>query len=211
MRYPVILLLILLAGCKQPQVNNSLPFYNTPDFTPVWLTAGDEGNKTLHVIAPFSLTNQLGHTITNNEVKGKIYVANFFFASCGSICPKMMENLNDVQQAFINDDKVRLLSHSVTPGRDSVPVLLKYAAEHHINNNKWWLLTGDKDAIYTLARKAYFADDETGYDKTTREFLHTENVLLIDKNGHIRGVYNGTIKLEMVNLIKHIKQLELEI
>jgi protein SCO1/2 len=89
--------------------------------------------------------------------------------------------------------------------------LLKYAAEHHINNNKWWLLTGDKDAIYTLARKAYFADDETGYDKTTREFLHTENVLLIDKNGHIRGVYNGTIKLEMVNLIKHIKQLELEI
>jgi protein SCO1/2 len=121
-----------------------------------------------------------------------------------------MDNLDDVQQAFLHDDKVRLVSHSVTPLRDSVSVLLKYAAVHHINNHKWWLLTGNKERIYTLARKAYFADDETGYNKTTDEFLHTENILLIDAVGRIRGVYNGTLKLEMLNLINHIKLLEKE-
>jgi len=207
MKY-IIIFLTILAGCSSPQKKDALPFYNTPDFTPVWLTANDAGYNDIHTITPFSFTNQLGETITNEKVKDRIYVANFFFASCGSICPRMMDNLDDVQQAFKNDDHIRILSHSVTPGRDSVPVLFKYAATHHINNHKWWLLTGNKDAIYALARKAYFADDETGYSKTANEFLHTENVLLIDKHGRIRGVYNGTIKLEMVNLIKHIKLLE---
>ncbi|GAB3919144.1 SCO family protein [Mucilaginibacter boryungensis] len=208
MKYGIIILLTILTACSSSKTNNTLPFYNTPDFTPVWLGPDDAGYNAIHTISPFSLTNQLGETITDKQVKGHIYVANFFFASCGSICPRMMDNLNDVQQAFKNDDAVRMLSHSVTPGRDSVPALFKYAAIHHIDNHKWWLLTGNKDAIYTLARKAYFADDETGYNKTTNEFLHTENVLLIDKHGRIRGVYNGTIKLEMVNLINHIKLLE---
>ena len=208
MKYGIIILLTILTACSTPKTNNALPFYNTPDFTPVWLGPDDAGYNAIHTIYPFSLTNQLGETITDKQVKGHIYVANFFFASCGSICPRMMDNLNDVQQAFKNDDAVRMLSHSVTPERDSVPALFKYAAIHHIDNHKWWLLTGNKDAIYTLARKAYFADDETGYNKTTNEFLHTENVLLIDKHGRIRGVYNGTIKLEMVNLINHIKLLE---
>jgi protein SCO1/2 len=204
------MLLLMLACCRNRNPDNRLPFYNTPDFTPVWLSPGDEGYTSIHTIASFSLTNQLGATITNRQLKGHIYVANFFFASCGSICPKMMDNLSDVQQAFVQDDRLRLISHSVTPARDSVPVLFKYAADHQIDNKKWWLLTGNKEAIYNLARKAYFADDETGYSKTSNEFLHTENVLLIDKLGRIRGVYNGTLKLEMVNLIRHIKQLELE-
>ncbi|QKJ31669.1 SCO family protein [Mucilaginibacter mali] len=208
--YCVIVLLLMLSGCYSKKADDNLPFYNTPDFTPVWLNRGDNGYDKVHTIAPFSFTNQLGQSISNNQLKGKIYVANFFFASCGSICPKMMDNLGDVQQAFLHDDKVRMVSHSVTPGRDSVPVLFKYAAERQINNNKWWLLTGNKDAIYKLARQSYFADDETGYSKTANEFLHTENVLLIDGHGRIRGVYNGTLKLEMVNLIKHIRQLELE-
>lgn len=210
MRYCAMIFLLILAGCSNHKPDNRLPFYNTPDFTPVWLSPGDEGYPGIHTIAPFSLTNQLGAIITNQQLKGHIYVANFFFATCGSICPKMMDNLSDVQRAFMQDDRVRLISHSVTPARDSVPVLFKYAADHQIDNKKWWLLTGNKDAIYTLARKTYFADDETGYSKNNNEFLHTENVLLIDKMGRIRGVYNGTLKLEMVNLIRHIKQLELE-
>ncbi|MES2274393.1 MAG: SCO family protein [Bacteroidota bacterium] len=210
MKYCALLFMLILSGCRNRVADDSLPYYNTPDFTPVWLHRNDPGYATIHTIASFSLTNQLGKTISNQQVKGKIYVANFFFASCGSICPKMMDNLSDVQQAFLHDDRVRLLSHSVTPARDSVPVLFKYAAEHQIDNKKWWLLTGNQNTIYTLARKAYFADDETGYNKTADEFLHTENVLLIDQRGRIRGVYNGTLKLEMVNLIKHIKQLELE-
>lgn len=210
MKYILFIICFVAVSCRHKQAGNALPFYNTPDFTPVWLTPADDAYKSIHTITPFSLTNQLGQTVTNRQLKGKIYVANFFFASCGSICPRMMDNLDDVQQAFLHDNRVQLVSHSVTPMRDSVPVLLKYAADHHINNNKWWLLTGDKDKIYTLARKAYFADDETGYNKTTDEFLHTENVLLIDHAGRIRGVYNGTLKLEMLNLISHIKLLEKE-
>ena len=208
MKYFTILLMFILTGCVGKKKNDSLPFYNTPDFTPVWLTPTDAAYPAIHTIAPFNLTNQLGNAITNQQTKGKIYVANFFFASCGSICPKMMGNLADVQQAFKNDDRVLLISHSVTPTRDSVPVLLKYAADNHIDNKKWWLLTGNKDAIYTLARKAYFADEQTGYNKASNEFLHTENVVLIDQHGRIRGVYNGTLKLEMQNLIDHIKWLE---
>jgi protein SCO1/2 len=207
MKYFILITMFILTGCVH-KTNNSLPFYNTPDFTPLWLTPADPGYANMHTIAPFSLTNQLGNTISNQQTKGKIYVANFFFASCGSICPKMMGNLADVRQAYRNDDRVLILSHSVTPLRDSVPVLYKYAAQHGIDNKKWWLLTGDKDAIYTLARKAYFADEETGYNKSSNEFLHTENVVLIDQKGRIRGVYNGTLKLEMLNLINHIKLLE---
>lgn len=209
MKYLIIPLLLMMLSCnKRP--SDQLPFYNTPDFTPVWLSPADDGYNSIHTISPFSLTNQLGQTITNRQLKGKIYVANFFFASCGSVCPKMMSNLGDVQQAFIHDDRVMLLSHSVTPERDSVPVLLKYAALHHIDSKKWWLLTGNKDSIYRLARRAYFADDASGFDKKPDEFLHTENVLLIDTRGRIRGVYNGTLKLEMANLITHIRQLEQE-
>lgn len=210
MKYCILALLPLLWGCFSKKANNGLPFYNTPDFTPIWSAPGDDGYDKIHSIAPFSFTNQLGQQITNKKLTGKIYVANFFFASCGSICPKMMDNLSDVQQAFLHDDRVRMVSHSVTPYRDSVPVLFKYAADRQINSDKWWLLTGNKDAIYRLARQSYFADDETGYSKNSNEFLHTENVLLVDGHGRIRGVYNGTLKLEMVNLIKHIRQLELE-
>lgn len=208
MKYGIILLLMMLMGCQKPAAR--LPFYNTPDFTPVWLSPADAGYPAIHTIAPFSLTNQLGNTITNRQTKGKIYAANFFFASCGSICPKMMDNLAAVQRAFLHDDRVLILSHTVTPLRDSVPVLLKYAATHQINNTKWWLLTGNQDAIYKLARKAYFAEDITGYNKSANEFLHTENVILVDKHGRIRGVYNGTLPLEISTLISHIKILEAE-
>lgn len=199
-----------MMGCGSKQVDTGLPFYNTPDFTPHWIGKTDSGYRKIHTIAPFSFTNQLGKRVDNSSLKGKIYVANFFFASCATICPKMMSNLDTVQQTFMHDNRVVMLSHSVTPARDSVPVLFKYADDHHINSSKWWLLTGDKDAIYTLARRSYFADEELGYNKDVNQFLHTENVVLVDGQGRIRGVYNGNIKLEMFNLIKHIKILEAE-
>ena len=209
-KYIVLLLAGLIVSCRPAQKDAALPFYNTPDFTPLWLTPTDEGYKSIHTIAPFSFTNQLGQAISNKNVAGKIYVANFFFTSCGSICPQMMSNLARVQDVFGNDDRVRILSHSVTPLHDNVPVLLKYANERHINNKNWWLLTGDHDAIYKLARQSYFAEDENGFKKGTADFLHTENLVLIDKHGRIRGVYNGSLQLEVDNLIKHIKLLEQE-
>lgn len=203
-------LLLLIPGCEKPAENTGLPYYNTPDFTPVWITPQDTEYKNIHTIAPFNLINQLGNTITNKNTADKIYVANFFFTSCQNICPPMMDNLAKVAKAFDRDDRVLILSHSVTPRRDSIPVLKEYAQKHHINNYRWWLLTGDQPAIYKLARQAYFADDANGFTKGSDEFLHTENLVLIDAKGRIRGVYNGSLQLEVENLIAHIKLLEAE-
>jgi protein SCO1/2 len=206
----ILSLILLIAACEKKADDNRLPFYNTPDFTPSWLTPQDDTYRRIHTIAPFTLTNQLGNTVSNKNTAGKIYVANFFFASCQSVCPSMMENLSKVAQTFEKDNRVLILSHSVTPRRDSVPVLFNYAQKRHINNNNWWLLTGDQTAIYKLARQAYFADDATGYIKGSDDFLHTENLVLIDTKGRIRGVYNGSLQLEVNNLIEDIKLLEAE-
>jgi protein SCO1/2 len=164
----------------------------------------------IHTIAPFSFINQNGKTITNKNVEGRIYVANFFFTNCTSICPKMMNNLKKVQQAFSNNKDVLILSHSVLPETDSISRLAAYANKFGISSRQWWLLTGNKDQIYKLARKSYFADEEIGYNKNSTEFLHTENCILVDKKERIRGVYNGTLELEMNKLIEHIKILQLE-
>jgi protein SCO1/2 len=204
----IVLLLLAFSGCKEE--NNALPFYSTPDFTPVWLLPGDEGYDKIHTIPPFSFTSQLGQKVSNKTTAGKIYVANFFFASCKNICPAMMTNLEKVQKTFKSDAGVLILSHSVTPLKDSVQALRKYADERHIDNKTWLLLTGDRDATYQLARQAYFADEAGGYGKKPDEFLHTENVVLIDTKGRIRGVYNASLAVEIVMLIEDIKRLQAE-
>ncbi|MEO6630390.1 MAG: SCO family protein [Mucilaginibacter sp.] len=206
----LLICLLFITGCDDVATKTELPFYNTPDFTPVWLSPADAGYKNIHTIAPFNLINQQGQSITNKNTTGKIYVANFFFTSCQNICPPMMENLAKVAKTFNNDKRVLILSHSVTPRRDSVPVLQAYVQKHHINHNNWWLLTGNQPAIYKLARQAYFADDANGFTKGSDEFLHTENLVLVDTKGRIRGVYNGSLQLEVENLIAHIKLLEAE-
>ncbi|MGZ3756868.1 MAG: SCO family protein [Mucilaginibacter sp.] len=210
-KYLFLLLVIFVTACSTGDKPAALPFFNTADFTPAWIDASDPAYKTIHTISDFSFTNQLGNTISNKDVVGKIYVANFFFTSCGSICPQMMSNLAKVQDVFAKDDEVVILSHSVTPLHDNTSVLFKYAEMHHINNNKWWLLTGDKDALYKLARQSYFAENTNGFKKSPDEFLHTENLILVDRHGRIRGVYNGSLQLEVDNLIKHINLLKQEI
>jgi protein SCO1/2 len=197
--------ILFLAACMSTPAKPKLPFYNTPDFTPEWISPR-QGNQ-IHTIAAFRFTNQNGMTITNKEVAGKIYVANFFFTSCGSICPKMAANLKKVATHFNKQPNVLILSHSVLPEKDSVARLKIYAEKQDIHYKNWWLLTGDKEAIYTLARKSYFADEEIGYNRNSTEFLHTENAVLIDKGGRIRGVYNATLALEMNKLIEHIEIL----
>ena len=208
MRTNFSLLVIVLVLCSCKQLSKELPFYNTPDFTPQWISVTDKKYNSIHAIAPFSFLNQNGENITNKNVEGKICVANFFFTTCTSICPKMMNNLKKVQQAFLNSKDVVILSHSVLPETDSVQRLSAYAKRFNINSDQWWLLTGNKDEIYQLARKSYFADEETGYNKNSNEFLHTENCVLIDQKGRIRGVYNATLELEMNKLIEHIKILQ---
>jgi len=198
----------ILCSCGQEQKKVQLPFYNSPDFTPQWIAPNEKGYSTVHTIAPFSFTNQNGKTISNKNLAGKIYVANFFFTSCGSICPKMMNNLKKVQNAFSKDNQVFILSHSVTPEVDNVSRLRNYQQRMNINGKTWWLLTGSIEAVYKIARRSYFADEETGYNKDSREFLHTENCILVDGKGRIRGVYNATLELEMNKLIEHVKILK---
>ena len=183
----------------------TLPVYNTPDFTPEWDSKGNT-----HTIPPFSFTDQSGNAFGSKELESKIYVVNFFFTTCPGICPRLTANLIKVQEAFKNDENINIVSFSVTPDFDKSSVLNIYAQAHNINNNKWRLLTGDKKEIYTLARQSFFADEDLGEQQNENDFLHTENVLLIDSQKRIRGIYKGTIPLEIEKFIQEINILEKE-
>lgn len=207
-----VLLFLVLAACKNNGSKKELPmpFINKPDFTPEWIKADDPAYASIHQVPPFSFTDQDGKTVTEKTVEGKIYVADFIFTRCGSICPKMTADMGLLQEKFKNDDEVIFLSHSVTPEADSVPVLKKYASEKGVISGKWHLLTGNKEDIYRLARKEYFAGDTIGYYQSGDQFLHTENFILLDKHRRIRGVYNGTLPLEMERLADDIATLKKE-
>ena len=209
LRIFLIAVSIFVLSCSKHK-NDSLPYYNTPDFTPHWFSNEEAVKENLHTVSGFSFTNQDGKTITNETLKGKIYVANFFFTVCPTICPKMTNNLIKVQETFKNDNDVLLISHSVMSWMDSVSVLKSYEKKFNLQNGKWNLLTGKTSEIYSLARKSYFAEEEPGFNKDSTEFLHTEHILLVDKNGHLRGVYNGTLPLEIERLIDDVKLLKQE-
>ena len=208
----LLVFLLVLHSCttKSKPGELPLPFINKPDFTPVWIQKTDTAYSSIHQIPAFSFTNQNGEKVTEKTVEGKIYVADFIFTRCGSICPKMTANMGTLQEKFATDDDVLFLSHSVTPQMDSVPVLKKYAEAKGVISGKWHLLTGNLDDIYRLAKKEYYAGDTIGYYQTGNEFLHTENFILVDKHRRIRGVYNGTLPLEMERLIDDIGTLKKE-
>lgn len=162
-----------------------------------------------HTIGNFSLTNQYGETITQETVKNKIYVADFFFATCESICPQMSKNLIDVQKAFEKDDSILILSHSVNPLHDTVDVLNKYAIAYKAIKGKWHFLTGNKKTIYDLALNDYLVNALED-DGSPEGFLHSELFLLIDTKGRIRGVYDGTDRIAVNKLIADINLLKTE-
>jgi protein SCO1/2 len=201
---------IALYGCGSKQSAALLPYYNTPDFTPHFENAVSAAKAIPHTIADFSFTDQEGATITQKNIEGKIHIANFFFTACGSICPKMMANLKTTFEAFKGDTNIVWLSYSVTPWRDSVERLKKYAEHNGITYSNWHLLTGNKADIYSLARTSYFAEEDFGFSKDSAQFLHTEHILLVDKNKKIRGIYNGTLELETQQLAKDIASLKSE-
>lgn len=203
----ILLILFILNGCINKPKELGLPFINKPDFTPEWINTNEAAYKSIHQIPAFSFINQDGQTVTEKSVEGKIYVVDFIFTRCASICPKMTRNLKMVQDSFDMNEDVLLLSHSVTPEMDSVPILKKYAVANGIKSEKWHLLTGSQDSIYRLAKKEYFAGDTIGYYQTGNEFLHTENVILVDRKRRIRGVYDGTLEIEIQVLIEDIKTL----
>jgi protein SCO1/2 len=162
-----------------------------------------------HKIADFSLVNQNGKTITQADYKGKIYVADFFFTTCQTICPIMTDHMCQIQKEILNDNDVMLLSHSVTPQIDSVEQLKRYAKLKGVNDSKWNLVTGDKKQIYELARKSYMAVKTDG-NGDEYDMIHTENFMLIDKKRQIRGYYDGTKPEDIERLLEDIEVLKNE-
>lgn len=205
------LALSLLIGACQSKTGPRLPYYNSPDFTPVFIASDrDVPRKIPHTIGNFLLQNQNGILISQEQIEGRIHVANFFFTTCGLICPRMTKHMKRVEKAFPGDTSLVLLSYSVTPWIDTVARLKKYSQTNGIQSKNWHLLTGSRSEIYQLARRSYFAEEELGFNKDSTEFLHTEHFLLVDKQKRIRGIYNGTLELEMQQLIADIKILQQE-
>jgi protein SCO1/2 len=186
-----------------------LPIYNPVDVNPRLVDASVQHVRKNHTIANFELINQNGEKVTAKTFQNKIYVADFFFTRCGTICPVMTSNMEIVQKEFWNDSEIMLLSHSVTPVMDSVPVLKAYAAAKGVLSDKWHLVTGAKKEIYNLARKSYFAVLDEG-DGGDQDFIHTEQFVLIDKKKRIRGYYDGTDLEAVQRLISDIRVLQRE-
>ncbi|MCX7728958.1 MAG: SCO family protein, partial [Bacteroidia bacterium] len=191
----VILIALLYLQKKQ----NKEPIRKLPYYGPAELP-----DKTKHTIPSFTFINQYNEPVTNKDVFGKIYVADYFFVTCKSICPIMAKQMQRVYKEFKDDKEVLILSHTVNPEDDSVSVLKRYAEEHGVFDKKWLFLTGDKKHLYELARKGYLLNAEEG-DGGPDDFIHTQNFALIDKHGHIRGYYDGTDSVDVSRLIIDIK------
>ena len=202
-----IIVLTLFYSALKPK--KTLPIYNPADVNPELVDSTVQYKSKYHSIADFSFINQNGKTITQKDYEGKIYVADFFFTTCGSICPKMSTNLSEIQTAFAHNPKVKLLSHTVFPETDSVPVLKAYAKKYKVDAFKWNLVTGDKKEIYTMARKSYLAV-KLGKPSELYDMVHTENFVLVDTKRRVRGFYDGTNKEDMKRLIADITFLSNE-
>ena len=195
----LVLLTFMFLSCnKNKEDNEILPFFNSFEFTPEWISPDNPNYTQIHTIPAFSFTNQDGQNITQKTVEGKIYVANFIFTNCGSICPKMTDNMVWLQDKIKDNPKVKLLSHSVFPDEDTVEVLKKYAKEKGVIDSKWNLVTGNQNEIYKIARQSYLVV-KTGKPEELYDMVHTENFVLVDQKGRIRGFYNG------LNIDKKVK------
>ena len=207
--FTVFSIIAMLAFYNLLSVDKRLPVYSPSDVNPKLVDASMKHIKKNHFIGDFKLINQNGETITNKEYEGKIYIADFFFTRCPTICPIMAYNMSELQEHYKDDTDVMFLSHSVTPVMDSVPVLKAYAIAKGIIDGKWNVTTGPKTHIYELARKSYFAVLDEG-DGGEDDFIHTEQFVLVDKERRIRGYYDGTEKDDMKKIIADIALLKEE-
>tara|TARA_R110002012_G_scaffold92767_1_gene225184 strand:- start:22 stop:690 length:669 start_codon:yes stop_codon:yes gene_type:complete len=189
-------------------VDKRLPIYQPANFEPKLVDSSIQHVKKYHKVADFSLTNQNGEEVTQKDYDGKIYIADFFFTTCQSICPIMTKNMVYIQNQLKDDSEVLLLSHTVTPEIDSVAQLKRYALEKGVNDKKWNLVTGERKQIYDLARKSYLVVEDDGMNDYG--MIHTENFALVDKDKQIRGVYNGISKGGIDSLLVDLKTLKKE-
>jgi protein SCO1/2 len=201
-----IVLVATVIGYFIIRPSDKLPIYHPAQLDQRLVDPSLKGAKGEHHISDFHLTDQFGGNFTLNDVGHRIIVADFFFTTCATICPKMTTQMERVQEAYKDDPRLLLLSHSVTPEMDSVPVLAAYAELHHADPDRWRFLTGDRKQIYALARKSYFAAMDEG-DGGPDDFVHTENFVLVDPQRRIRGFYDGTNATDVDRLIGDIGKL----
>lgn len=191
------------------KVEPQLPVYQPDMVTADLVDSTVQHVRKFHKVKDFELINQNGDTLTQKEFDGFIYITDFFFTTCQTICPVMTDNMKVVQDEFIADEEIKLLSHTVTPQIDTVEKLRAHADEMGLIDGKWHMVTGDKKHIYDLARKEYLASKSSG-DGGPYDLVHTENFVLVDKEKRIRGFYDGTNDDEIEKLIKDVAILKKE-
>lgn len=202
----VLLALGLATACTTAATPASaLPFFDSPEFTPIWPEAGLPVD--FHQVADFSLTDHRGETVTAEAMNGKVTVADFFFTACRGICPRLAKSIATIDDAIADDADLLLLSYSVTPNDDTVAVLAAYAEGIGVRRARWHLLTGDRALIYSLGRESFFVEGNMGVAKGPDEFLHTENLVLVDGNRRLRGVYNGLNDASVAQLVADVRTL----
>lgn len=207
---PAILLCIGIAvAYEMIKSDRVLPIYSPAMINPELVDESKQNVTKGHRIGDFELVNQDGKTVTNNDFDGFYYVTDFFFTTCPTICPSMSAQMQRVQKKYMDDDDFKILSHTVQPEVDSVPVLKEYANLYEADPKKWIFVTGDKKMIYDLARKSYFAAVTEG-DGGPGDFIHTENFVLVDKEKRIRGFYDGTSEESVDQLLVDIEILSQE-
>jgi len=201
-----ILLVSIFIAIYSLMNRRNLPIYTPRDVNPELVDSTVQHIGYNHKIAPFSFINQNGKIVTNKDYEGKIYVVDFFFTTCQTICPKMTTNMVWLQDKIKDNPKVKLLSHTIFPDEDTVEVLKKYAKEKGVIDEKWNLVTGNQKEIYKIARQSYLVV-KTGKPEEVYDMVHTENFVLVDQKGRIRGFYNGTLLNETKKGEKNMNQL----
>lgn len=204
-----LLLILGFVFCKNDN-QEVLPYYNSNDYKPIWLSETGQSRSEMHKVADFEFTDHKGQIVNNANFRNKIYIADFFFTTCPSICPILTKNMMQLQDAFIKDDDILLLSHTVMPWVDTVKKLNDYANGYSVKYGKYFLVTGDENEIYELARESYFADEEFEYTSDKTDFLHTDKFILVDKEQHIRGIYSGIVDSDVARLMLDVRTLQKE-
>ena len=204
--YLIISMAAIVTGYFLIRPEPGLPVYQPADVNPNLVPADLRKVTRRHRISTFSLTDQLAKKVTEADLKGKIVLADFFFVTCPSICPKMTTEMGRVHRAFRDNPEVILVSHTVMPEHDSVPVLRHYADSIGADHSRWLFLTGPKPEIYRLARRDYLVVTSEG-EGDSHDFIHTENLVLVDAKGRIRGYYDGTSPEDTEKAIEDIRWL----
>jgi protein SCO1/2 len=206
--WPLAVLILLLGACAGEP--SALPYYRTAELTPEWLGARTARSASMHRVGAFAMLDQAGSTVTQANLGGHITVVSFFFTHCQDVCPITMRNLQQVLSEMGSEPKLQILSYSILPDTDALAGLRTFAAEHTIDDPRWHLLTGSSDEVRSLARDSYFVGSGDGETYGVQKIAHTESVVLVDGEGRIRGVYAGTLPLEMDRLKEDVRVLMAE-